>query len=62
MPVIQFDGPVMTREQKAELGQKLTRAAKEVLNHIAEEAFVVVIRENSLDNYVVGGVLVSERN
>lgn len=59
MPFIQFDGPQMTKEQKAELIARLTQTAREVLG-IPEQAFTVIIRENSMDNIGVGGKMLSE--
>lgn len=61
MPIIQFDGPVLSRDKKAELVAELTRTAHEVLN-IPSRAFTVVIRENNLGNIGVGGKLLSEIN
>ena len=61
MPIIQFDGPALSKEKKAELAAKLTLASKEVLG-LPEEAFLVVMRENSLDNIASGGVLLSEKH
>ncbi len=61
MPIIQFDGPNMTKEEKAQLAMKLTAAATEVFPAIPAEAYVLVIRENSRDNFAVGGKLVSDR-
>jgi len=60
MPFIQFDGPELSKEKKAELVEKLTQASKEVLG-IPEHAFQVLIRENSMDNIGAGGKLLSER-
>jgi 4-oxalocrotonate tautomerase len=61
MPFIQFDGPELSKEKKAELVEKLTQVSKEVLG-IPEQAFQVLIRENSMDNIGVGGKLLSERH
>lgn len=61
MPIISFEGPEMPKEKKAELGAKLTKAAKEVLPFIPEEAFIVVIHEHKLEDFAVGGKLVSDR-
>ncbi len=61
MPFIQFDGPELTKEKKAELVEKLTQASKEVLG-IPEQAFQILIRENSMDNIGAGGKLLSERH
>lgn len=60
MPFIQFDGGQMTKEKKAELVAKLTQASVEVLG-IPEQAFLVLIRENSMDNIGSGGKLLSDR-
>lgn len=62
LPIIRFDGPVLSKEKKAELAAKITRAAHEVLRTIPEQAFTVVIRENNPDNIAVGGQLLSERS
>lgn len=59
VPFIQFDGPELSREKKKELVEKLTKTAHEVLN-IPEQAFSVIIKENSIDNIGVGGKLLSE--
>ena len=59
MPFIQFDGSHMSKEQKAELIARLTQTAHEVLG-IPEQAFTVIIRENSMDNIGVGGKMLSE--
>lgn len=61
MPFITFDGPEMSKEKKAELVKRLTEASHDVLN-IPEEAFNVLIKENSMDNIGVGGKLLSERH
>ncbi|MGI6777517.1 MAG: 4-oxalocrotonate tautomerase DmpI [Acetivibrionales bacterium] len=61
MPIIQFDGPALSRDKKAEIVAGLTHTAQEILN-IPEQAFTVVIRENNLDNIGVGGKLLSEIN
>ena len=61
MPIISFEGPVPTKEQKAELAAKLTKATHEVLPQMPENAFIVVIKESSPDNVAVGGKLLSER-
>lgn len=61
MPIIQFDGPLLSRDKKAELVAELTQTAHEVLN-IPSRAFTVVIRENNLGNIGVGGKLLSEIN
>ncbi|NLV92427.1 MAG: 4-oxalocrotonate tautomerase [Firmicutes bacterium] len=60
MPIIQVDAGPMSKETKAELCAKLTKTAAEILN-IPEQAFTVVLRENSGDNISVGGTLLSDR-
>jgi 4-oxalocrotonate tautomerase len=61
MPFIQFDGPQLTKEKKAELVEKLTQVSHEVLG-IPEQAFQIIIRENSMDNIGSGGQLLSEKH
>ncbi|MCR4426154.1 MAG: 4-oxalocrotonate tautomerase family protein [Firmicutes bacterium] len=61
MPVIHFNGPLMPKERKAALVLGLTRAAREVLPDIPEQAFTVIIHENNPDNVGVGGQLLSDR-
>jgi len=60
MPVITFDGPKMTREQKARLVKSFTEAASEVTG-IIKDAFVILIRENEHDNVGAGGILLSDK-
>ncbi|ADC65163.1 4-oxalocrotonate tautomerase family enzyme [Ferroglobus placidus DSM 10642] len=59
MPVIIFEGPKLSREQKSELVEKFTEIASNVTG-IGREAFVVLIKENEPDNVGVGGKLLSE--
>ncbi|NLK08702.1 MAG: 4-oxalocrotonate tautomerase [Firmicutes bacterium] len=61
MPIIQFDGGSMSKEDKVKLAAKLTEAANSVLPNIPKEAFTVVIKENNPDNIAVGGTLLSDR-
>ncbi|MEW6524185.1 MAG: 4-oxalocrotonate tautomerase DmpI [Bacillota bacterium] len=60
MPHIVFDGPKLSREQKAELVRRFTEISSAVTG-IAAQAFVVVIKENSPENVGVGGQLVADR-
>lgn len=60
MPHIVFDGPELSREQKKELIKNFTATASKVTN-IPREAFVVMIKENDLENIGVGGELLSEK-
>ena len=61
MPVIQFNGPVLTKEKKAQVALKLTSAAHEILSEIPVEAFTVLIYENGPENVAVGGRLLAEK-
>ena len=60
MPQIMFEGPPMNRAQKAEMVKTLTQAASKITG-IQQEAFIVLIKENSPENVGVGGKLLSER-
>ncbi|KXS47364.1 MAG: 4-oxalocrotonate tautomerase [Halanaerobium sp. 4-GBenrich] len=60
MPHIVFDGPELSKEQKKELIKNFTDTASKVTN-IPKEAFVVMIKENDLENIGVGGELLSEK-
>ena len=59
MPFIQFDGPELSKEKKAELVAELIQTYSEVLE-LPEQAFQILIRENSMDNIGAGGKLLSE--
>ncbi|WP_412648757.1 4-oxalocrotonate tautomerase DmpI [Hydrogeniiclostridium mannosilyticum] len=59
MPHIQVEIGMATREQKEKLIQALTKSASEVLG-VNESSFYVLIKENSLDNWGVGGKMLSE--
>ncbi|HHV58368.1 MAG TPA: 4-oxalocrotonate tautomerase family protein [Firmicutes bacterium] len=59
MPFIQIDGPVLTKEKKAQLIKALTEAASTTLG-IPSQAFSVLIRETPPDNVGVGGTQLSE--
>lgn len=60
MPIINFNGPELSKEQKKELVRKFTEVASEVIE-IPEEAFIVEINEIPPENVGVGGELLSER-
>ncbi|MDD2421211.1 MAG: tautomerase family protein [Heliobacteriaceae bacterium] len=60
MPVIMFEGPKMTREQKEELVRNFATVASRITN-IPQEAFVTLIRENNPENVGVGtGLLIDK--
>lgn len=60
MPIINFEGPELNREQKKQLAVNFTKVAHEVLPQIPESAFIVVLQESHPDNVAVGGKLLSE--
>ena len=61
MPLIAFEGPTMSKEQKALLVKEFTKDASEILNMPAE-TIIISIRENNPDNVGVGGILLSDKN
>mgnify|MGYP003868064141 CR=1 FL=1 len=60
MPVINIDGPQLTKEQKAKLVDAVVKQSSEIMN-IPEEAFVTIIRENEMDNIGNGKELLSDK-
>ncbi|MBR1729378.1 MAG: 4-oxalocrotonate tautomerase family protein [Selenomonadaceae bacterium] len=54
MPIIQLEAAKVSKEQKEKLIADLTRVASENLG-VPEEYFYVLIKENDLDNWGVGG-------
>lgn len=60
MPNIILEGPYLSREQKAQLVKEFTETASRILN-IPAEAFIVTLKENSLENIGVGGKLLADR-
>ena len=61
MPVIIFEGPRLTAEQKEELVRQFTVLASKVTT-IPERAFTVLIKENDPQNVGVGGELLSGKS
>lgn len=59
MPLIQVEIGPATREQKERLIKELTKSSSEILG-VNESSFYVLIKENSLDNWGVGGKMLSE--
>lgn len=59
MPFIQLEAGKIDKDKKEKLISELTRVASETLG-IAEEAFIVLIKENELDNWGTGGKLLSK--
>ncbi len=60
MPVITFDGGKMTKEQKAQIVREFTETAHKVTG-IRKEAFVMIIRENDMENIGSGGDLLADK-
>lgn len=60
MPIIKLETGKATTEQKEKLIVGFTKVASETLG-IAEEHFYVLIKENELDNWGVGGEMLSKR-
>lgn len=61
MPVITLEAGRLNKEQKKQLVEELTGVASTVMN-IPEQAFIVLLKENELENIGLGGQLVSDRN
>jgi 4-oxalocrotonate tautomerase len=59
MPFIKIEAGKMSKEQKAKLQAGFTKVASETLG-IEEEHFTVLIKENDLDNWGVGGKCLSD--
>lgn len=54
MPIISIDAAHPTKEQKEKLIAGLTKTASEILG-VDEKFFYVLVKENDLDNWGVGG-------
>ena len=54
MPIIKLEAAKVSKEQKEKLIADLTRVASEDLG-LGQEHFYVLIKENELDNWGVGG-------
>ncbi|AFM40700.1 uncharacterized protein, 4-oxalocrotonate tautomerase [Desulfosporosinus acidiphilus SJ4] len=59
MPFIKLEGGKIDKEKKERLISEFTRIASETLG-IPEEAFVVLIKENEMDNWGTGGKVLSK--
>ena len=60
MPIITLECSYLTKEQKAELAREFTATASRVMA-IPSQAFVVLVKENALENIAVGGQLLADR-
>ena len=54
MPIISIDAVHPTKEQKEQLIAGLTKTASDILG-VDEKFFYVLVKENDLDNWGVGG-------
>ena len=59
MPFIKLEGGKIDKVKKEELISELTRVASETLG-IPEDAFIVLIKENEMDNWGTGGKVLSK--
>lgn len=59
MPVITLEAGKLNKEQKGKLVKDFTETASKVMN-VPEQAIIVLLKENELDNIGSGGKLVSE--
>jgi len=59
MPVITLEGPKMTKEKKEALIKEFTKAASDITG-ISPQAFIVLIKENDMDNIGSGGEMLSK--
>lgn len=60
MPVITMEAATLTKDQKQQLVQELTESAARITG-VPKEAFIVLVKENPMDNIGVGGKLLSDR-
>jgi 4-oxalocrotonate tautomerase len=60
VPVITIEAAALSKEQKYALVATLTKEAAGIMN-VAEQHFMVLIKENSRENIGVGGVLLADR-
>jgi len=60
MPVITLEAGKLNTNQKRQLVKELTNAASKVMN-VPEQAFIVLLKENELDNIGFGGALLSDK-
>ncbi len=59
MPFIKIEAGKMKKDQKLKLYTGFTKLASETLG-IPESAFTILIKENDLDNWGVGGEMLSD--
>ncbi|MBC3796056.1 4-oxalocrotonate tautomerase DmpI [Acetobacterium tundrae] len=60
MPVITLEAGILNADQKRQLVKEFTNTASKVMN-VPEQAFIVLLKENELDNIGFGGALLSDQ-
>lgn len=60
MPVITLEAGKLNADQKRQLVKEFTETASKVME-VPEQAFIVLLKENEMENIGVGGALLSER-
>ncbi len=60
MPVIILEAGKLNKDQKKQLVKEFTDTASRVMN-VSEQAFIVLLKENEMDNIGLGGQLLSDR-
>lgn len=60
MPVLSYEGPKLTKEQKEKLIKEMTEAAARVIPDIPEQAYYFFVREYEDENVGVGGMPLAE--
>lgn len=58
MPFIKIEAGKVSKEQKEKLQAGFTKVASETLG-VAEDHFIILVKENDLDNWGVGGKMLS---
>ncbi len=59
MPLITVETGTLNKEQKKQLAKEITATAAKIMN-VPEQAIIMLMKENDLDNFSAGGKLVSE--
>ncbi|WP_438497083.1 4-oxalocrotonate tautomerase DmpI [Paenibacillus sp. IHBB 3054] len=60
MPVITIEAAKLSKEQKKMLVTEVTSSASSIMN-VPESAFIVLVKENELENIGVAGQLLADR-
>jgi len=59
MPLITVEAGALNKEQKKQLAQEITATAAKIMK-VPEQAIIMLMKENDLDNFSTAGKLVSE--